>query len=94
MDMKILKVMVVGVGEDGVGGELEIDDDFEACSRVDVSRCGVVVTTMKIGRYGVVDVMEEEMVCLEVMMSVGVDCEGMICVEFGVGGESFDRGTA
>ena len=93
-DTKIPKVTVAGVGEDGAGGELEIDDDPEACSRVDVSRCGVVVTTTKIGKYGVVDATEEEAACSEASMSVGVDREGTICAEFGAGGESLDRGTA
>ena len=93
-DTKIPKVTVAGVGEDGAGGELEIDDDPEACSRVDVSRCGVVVTTTKIGRHGVVDATEEEAACSEATMSVGVDREGTICAEFGAGGESLDRGTA
>tara|TARA_B100001758_G_scaffold239816_1_gene244583 strand:- start:1937 stop:2605 length:669 start_codon:yes stop_codon:yes gene_type:complete len=93
-DAKIPKVTIAGVGSDGEGGELEIDDDPDECSRVDVSRCGVVVTTTKIGRHGVIDATDEEEECAEASMSVGVDRDGMMCGEFGVGGENLDRGTA
>ena len=93
-DAKIPKVTIAGVGSDGEGGELEIDDDPDECSRVDVSRCGVVVTTTKIGRHGVIDATDEEEECGEASMSVGVDRDGMMCGEFGVGGENLDRGTA
>ncbi len=93
-DAKIPKVTIAGVGSDGEGGELEIDDDPDECSRVDMSRCGVVVTTTKIGRHGVIDATDEEEECGEASMSVGVDRDGMMCGEFGVGGENLDRGTA
>lgn len=93
-DTKIPKVSLVGVGSDGEGGELEIDDDPDACTRVDVSRCGVVATTTKIGKHGVVDATDEEEACAEASMSVGVDRDGMVCGEFTTGGETLDRGTA
>ena len=93
-DAKIPKVTIAGVGSDGEGGELEIDDDPDECSRVDMSRCGVVVTTTKIGRHGVIDATDEEEECGEASMSVGVDRDGMMCGEFGVGRENLDRGTA
>ena len=37
-DAKIPKVTIAGVGSDGEGGELEIDDDPDECSRLR-SRC-------------------------------------------------------
>jgi len=93
-DCKLPKVTMTGVGSDGEGGELEIDDDPEACSRIDVSRCGLVVTATKIGKHGVIDATAEEEACADASMSVGVDREGTICGEFSSGGETLDRGTA
>lgn len=93
-DCRLPKVTMTGVGSDGEGGELEIDDDPEACSRIDVSRCGVVVTTTKIGKHAVIDATDEEEACADASISVGVDREGTICGEFSSGGETLDRGSA
>ena len=43
-----------------------------------VSMRGVVVTTTKIGRHGVIDATDEEEECGEASMSVGVDRDGMM----------------
>jgi exosome complex component RRP42 len=95
-DAKIPKVTIGAVGDDAGDevGELEVDDDPDACSRIDVSRLGVVVTTSKIGRHGVIDATEDEEACAESTMSVAVDREGLICGEFSSGVEGLDRGTA
>ena len=96
-DAKIPRVTIGAVGDDAGDdevGELEVDDDPDACSRIDVSRLGVVVTTSKIGRHGVIDATEDEEACAENSISVAVDREGFICGEFSSGVESLDRGTA
>jgi len=93
-DAKIPKVTVGAVGAGDESGELEIDDDPEECSRLDVRRCAVIVTTQKIGRHGIVDATSEEEACADATMSVGVDRDGMVCTEMAFGTERLDRGTA
>ena len=94
-EVRIPRVTVAGVGdgEEDVG-ELEVDDDPDACERIDVGRVGVVVTATKIGRYSVIDATDEEESCGDYSMSVAVDREGAICGEFSSGSEGLDRGTA
>ena len=78
-DCKIPKVTAVAGPNHGDPSELELDDDPEQCSRLDVSRVPLVATVTRFGNGGiVVDATRDECALGDYALAVAADAEGNV----------------
>jgi exosome complex component RRP42 len=80
-DAKIPKVTAVAGPNPDDPAELELDDDPEECSRLDVSGVPVIVTLTRVGKHSIVDATKDEESMRDPRLCVGVDATGKVrCV--------------
>jgi exosome complex component RRP42 len=75
-DCKIPKVTAVAGPNGGDPTELELDDDPEQCSRLDVSNVPLTVTVSRIGDAHVVDATADESAVADFAVAFAVDARG------------------
>lgn len=78
-DLRIPR-MEVNMGEDGDEPELELDDDPEQASSLDITRLPLIITVSQGGSTNVVDLTEEEEACCSSSsIHVAVNAQGIVC---------------
>ena len=73
--------------------ELELDDDPEECSRLDISGVPLIVTLTRVGAHAVVDATEDEETHAAAGVSVAVDAQGRVRAVGKRGGGGIDLGV-
>jgi exosome complex component RRP42 len=92
-DARIPKVTAVAGPNPDDPAELELDDDPEECSRLDVSGVPLIVTLTRVGAHAVVDATEDEETHAAAGVSVAVDAAGRIRAVGKRGGGGIDLGV-
>ena len=91
-DARIPKVAVAGPNPDDPA-ELELDDDPEECTRLDISGVPLIVTLTRVGAHAVVDATEDEETHAAAGVSIAVDAEGRVRAVGKRGGGGIDLGV-